>query len=348
LPLVVNTIVPWPFKDRPLLFWFLTFALFEGLSCLIAAYMTEPRPYLGLCLPVAAGLLSVPFSFSYAHHRFIEWAQNVNSFATPISSEHSTNQGIIADKFVLTQLSFFRGSAGMYLTGLALPVWTLYAFYLGDYLLRLSVLQLGFFCLLTILSAFLAGLGLYAIYGASRLIWRLGDGTYRIVVKGHKFGVLSTGRVLGQCYFVIALVCMVYYSSAVFGEGQLNTDFKYWNPPLLMLVLPTAGFISCAFVGCQLPLHRQMVAFKKFELAKIESKLDQLKSHSDEKLTSELRDDIKFYEDRRLETLSLPEWPFGFRGMLGAIGSSFTVLLPTLFSLAAKAAGLHLLPRGGG
>jgi hypothetical protein len=336
LPLVVDTIVPWPFKRHPPLFEVVIFALLATISCVIARYMTEPRPYLGLCLPVAVGLLSVPFAFRFAHRRFIEWARNVNSFADR-PGDHSTDQQD-AEKWVLTQLSFFAGSAGMYWTGLALSVWTLFAFYLGHYFSNLNVLQIAFVGILTALSAFVAGLGLYAIYEASRLIRRLGDGTFRISVKGHKFGVLSTGRMLGECYFVIALVCMVYYTSAVLGQRHLFSDFRYWNPPMLMLVLPTAGFLLFSFIRCQVPIHRQMVTFKKNELAKIERKLDQLNLQIDQSLTSKLREDIKFYEDRKLETLSLPEWPFGFRGMLGAVGSSITVVLPTLFGLLAKAA----------
>src|SRR5713101_1077481 len=82
LPLVVNTIVPWPFKGHPVLFELLTFALLALTSCAIASYMSEPRPYLGLCLPVAVGIVSVPLAFRFAHRRFIEWAGNVNNFAT--------------------------------------------------------------------------------------------------------------------------------------------------------------------------------------------------------------------------------------------------------------------------
>jgi hypothetical protein len=335
LPLVVDTIAPWPFKGRPFLFEIVIFALFAMASCVIASYMSEPRQYLGLCLPVAVGLLSVPFAFRFAHRRFIDWARTVNSFADRVG-RHSADQND-AEKWVLAQLSFFAGSAGMYWTGLGLLVWTLLAFYVGDYFSNLNALQIAFFCILTTLSAFLAGLGLYAIYEASRLIWRLGDGTFRISVKAHKFGVLGTGRMLGECYFVIALVCMVYYTSAVLGQKHLFSDFKYWNPPMLMLVLPTAGFILFSFISCQVPIHRQMVIFKKNELARIEHKLDQLKLQIDKSLTSKLREDIKFYEDRRVETLSLPEWPFGFRGMLGAVGSSITVVLPTLLGLLAKA-----------
>jgi hypothetical protein len=337
LPLVVDTFVPRPFKNRPMVFAGVVAGLFASISSVIAIFMHEPRPYLGLCIPVAFGLVSVPFAFRFAHHRFVEWAQTANSFVVAHGKdERSADEDKDVQQWLLAQLSFFAGSRDMYLTGLMLSVWALLAFYLGDYFSYMNAWQMAFVCGLIGLSAFVAGLGLHAIYGASRLIWRLGDGTHRILVRGHKFGILSTGRMLLQCYFVIALVCMVYYLSAVTGERSFLSELKFWNPPVWMLVLPTAGFILASFVVCQIPLHKQMVTFKRNELAKVERRLDELKKRFEKTFTGKLREEIKFHEDRRLEILSLPEWPFGLKGMLGAIGSSVTVVLPTLFSLIAK------------
>ena len=193
--------------------------------------------------------------------------------------------------------------------------------------------------ILIALSAFVAGLGLYTVFEASRLIFRLGDGTHRILVKSHKFGIVSTGSMLLECYFVIALVCAVYYLSAITGAKSLVSDFKYWNPPLWMLTVPTAVFIFSSFIICQIPLHKQMVRYKRNKLAEVERRLDDLKPKFERSLTTKLREEIKFNEDKRLEILSLPEWPFGLKAMLGAIGSSVTVVLPTLFSLIVKIAG---------
>jgi hypothetical protein len=231
--------------------------LFALISSVIAIFVHEPRPFLGLCIPVAFGLVSVPFAFRFAYHRFVEWAQTANSFVVAHGKdERSADEDKDVQQWLLAQLSFLGGSRDMYLTGLMLLVWTLLAFYLGGYFSDLNAWQMAFTCCLIGLSAFVAGLGLHAVYGATRLIWRLGDGTYRILVKGHKFGILSTGRMLLQCFFVIALVCTVYYLSAVTGERSLS-DFKFWNPPVWMLVLPTAGFILASFVVCQIPLHKR-------------------------------------------------------------------------------------------
>jgi hypothetical protein len=337
LPLVVDRFVPQPFKRNPAVFEFLVFAVFAGISFLIAFRAAESRPYLGLCLPIAFGFMSVPFGFRFAHRQLIDWAKSADSFTTePSGNDRSTQKRILA------QLSFLGGSIEMYVAGVALSGWTLLAFYLGGYFSNLNALQMTFFCVLTGLSAFLAGLGLYAIFEASRLIRSLGDGTYRILVRAHKFGILSTGRMLGRCYFVIALVCSMYFSSAVLGEKILSDGFRVWNPLIWMLVLPTAIFISVAFIAAQMPLHRQMVEFKKSELARIERRLDLLKRSIEKSVTGKLLDEIKLYEDQKTEALALPEWPFGLKGLLGIVGSSVTVVFPTLFNLVLQAAGISL------
>jgi hypothetical protein len=318
------------------------FTLLVGTSIAIAFHSPEPRPYLGLCLPIAAGFLMIPYAARFGHRRLLEWAANVSSFAVA-ASPAATTPGQGADQWVLSELNFFKGSPRMYGAGLCLTAWTLSAFYLGGYFSNLDTLQLAFFCVLVTLSASLAGAGLCAIFCATRMIWRLGDGRYRILVRDHKFGVLSTGRLLGETYFVVACICMVYDVSAVLGERNLYADFKYSNPPLWMLVVPTAVFIAATFICCQVPLHRQMVAFKKTELTRVETRLDQLKSDDEQRISSEQWTYIQFYEDRRKEILSLPEWPFGLKSVLGTVVSSITAGLPTLFSAIGKAVpGFHL------
>jgi hypothetical protein len=81
-----------------------------------------------------------------------------------------------------------------------------------------------------------------------------------------------------------------------------------------------------------------MVEYKQTQLTQLDSALDALhrKVLDSEDTPHDLMEKISIVEGRRTEILSLPEWPFGFRGMLGAVGSSITVLLPTLISLTLK------------
>jgi hypothetical protein len=335
------------------------FFLFAGLiACVVASaasisaatFVPEPRPFLGLCLPIAFGLVSVPLAFTFAHSRFVQWAYTASTFLVAHGAEE---RSAVEDKkiqqWVLGQLSFFnvpKGvcSKGACATAIILAAWTLLSFYLGDYFSYFNLWQRVFVGTLMTLSAFLAGLGLHAIFQASRLICRLGDGRYRIVVKSHKFGILGTGRMLLECYFVIALVCAVYYLSAITGERSLISDLKFWNPPLWMLSVPTAVFVLSSFIICQIPLHKQMIRYKRDKLAKIERRLDELKAKSESSLTTALSEEIKLNKEEKLEILSLPEWPFGLKGTFAAILSSVTVVLPHLVSLIPKLVEGHALP----
>jgi hypothetical protein len=333
-PTIMEEIAPPFFKPHPLRFWSYLMIAFSAASFAIASSMKEPRPYLGMCLPEAVGLFLIPWAFSFTRDRFVIWAGSTKTFVDSRGSLHETVPDV--EKWVLTELSFFNKSPGMYCSGAALAAWTLLAFYLGDYYTSFSWWENGFLWFLTALSACLAGFGLYAIFGATRMMWRFG--VFPIIVKSHKFGVLSTGRILLQCYFAIAFVAAVYYATAVLGEKNLLTQFKYSNPCLLMLVLPTAAFVILSFVSSQFPLHWSMVEYKQTQLTQLDSALDALhrKVLDSEDTPHDLMEKISIVEGRRTEILSLPEWPFGFRGMLGAVGSSITVLLPTLISLTLK------------
>lgn len=55
--------------------------------------------------------------------------------------------------------------------------------------------------LVIFLSASLAGFGIFAIYRGGQAFWSLG--AFAIRVERHKFGVLSSGIVLVQCYLAI-------------------------------------------------------------------------------------------------------------------------------------------------
>jgi len=225
----------------------------------------------------------------------------------------------------------------MYAMGIILALWTLCAFYLGSYFDDLTELEVGYLCCLMALSAGLAGFGLDAIFATGRLIWRFGR-RYRIVVRGHKFGVLSTGRVLGHCFLAVAIVAMIYYSSAIFGLKHLPADLTYRNAPLLMLSAPTLIFIFASFVVCQIPLHIQIIEYKRNQLTDIERILDQLKTRINDNIGSILQRQIGFFENRRTQIMALPEWPFGFSALLAAIGSSIVPVLPSLIGFLVKQA----------
>ena len=53
-------------------------------------------------------------------------------------------------------------------------------------------------------------------------------------------------------------------------------------------------------------------------------------------VSSMLQRKIGFFEGRRTQIVTLPEWPFGFSGLLAAIGSSIVPLVPSLIGFLVK------------
>jgi hypothetical protein len=168
------------------------------------------------------------------------------------------------------------------------------------------------------------------------MVWRLG--TFQIRVKSHKFGVMSTGRAMVECFFVFAVGWSIYCTIVILGLVDLDSArsiidlLLFAKYPFFILVLPTFFAMFVCFIICQIPIHNRIIEFKKNELFDLDNRLDQLNALRAEKLTNEVRDNVEFLEKKRKEVVLLPEWPFGFNVLLGAVGSSFTIILPTLVS----------------
>lgn len=145
---IVERFVPRPIKNHPIVFTGLVAGMFGfAASVVTATLVAEPRPYLGLCLPIAFGFISIPLTFTFAHSRFVQWARTSSAFIV----EHGTEErSAVEDKkiqqWVIDQLSFFRGSKGACVTGIFLAVWTLLAFYVGDYFSPFDAWQTAFVC----------------------------------------------------------------------------------------------------------------------------------------------------------------------------------------------------------
>jgi hypothetical protein len=329
--LAVDRIVPAHLRRYSLFVWLVIAASLAAISAISAAWMDDFRwSFLGLCLPLAAGIFAVPLAFTACHRWLVEWGRGTPAFAAAVDAPAVASASKLApDAWVARQLSLFNGSVAMLVSGAAVSLFALTIYILAGY----PVGQYGFASILStgilLLSAFLAGIGLHAIFCGTRMIWRFGD--FQITVKSHKFGILSTGRALVRCYFAVGLVWGIYVSSAVLGSPQF--DLRMAAIPLLAIAAPAFVAILASFVICQIPLHNRMLEYKRTELLKVERKLDQV-GIGVEELTGKMLQDAQFLEAKRGQILALPEWPSEFRTLLGAFGSSVT---PALLSSAVTA-----------
>lgn len=334
--LVIDRIVPPPFRGVPYLFWFLCFAASAGAAWVISRDMPNGWRYFLFCLSIAAGFLTVPLAFKLAYLRFKSWSEDVPSFV------------VLSDKFgadaladlLSDELSQFRGPASAFVISIPFGVMAALVFWLAGYPVGLGSLSSIFAGVLVACAAFIAGLGLVTIFYGCRTIWRIG--AFAVRVTSNKFEITSTGAMLSQCYLAIAFSWALYSSSAIaWVDGKHLAEAQL---PLILLSAPTFVAFSASFVLCQFPLHLRMLEFKKRELRRIEGLLDQLKPSRVEDLDSACKEKINYFETKRNEAAALPEWPFNSKALWGALVSSVTAVFPALvttgLSSAAKAAGL--------
>jgi len=333
--LVIDRIVPPPFRGAPYLFWFLCFVAFAGASWAISSGMPHGWRYFAFCLSIAAGFLTVPLVFRLAYLRFKGWSENVPSF---VVLDDRFGPDALAG-FLSAELAQFRGPASAFILSVPFGAMAWFVFWLAGYPVGLGSLSSIFAGVLVACSAFVAGLGLVTIFYGCRTIWRLG--AFGVRVRSNKFEITSTGAMLSQCYLAIAFSWALYSVSAIawvdrshLAEAQL---------PLMLLSAPTFVAFSASFIACQFPLHLRMLEFKKRELRTIEDLLDQLKPTRVEDLDSARKERLDYFQMKRNEAAALPEWPFNSKALWGALVSSVTAVFPALvttsLSTVAKAAG---------
>lgn len=331
--LVFERVVPPPFHKHPYFFWVFVCLLLLGVSIGFAWPLANPRAYLGLCIPLALGVLAVPLAFKVCHWRLIEWAKHLDAFTTD-------KDGQAKDRF-LQELSFLKGTAAMTVAGLATGTLAVFAYDQGGYVASNIGLAGAFAYVVIFVSASLAGVGIMAIYRGGQAFWRLG--VFEIRVERHKFGVLSTGIVLVQCYLVIGVTWGFYVSSAVFSMPGEEVLEILMGPPMLLLAAPTLALFLGTFVFCQVPLHKRMVDFKRARLLNTEDILRTLRPESAKELNEETRKKIEYYETQKAQIIALPEWPFNFKSFLGAVASSAMVFMPLPVKLVFGTLSTYLL-----
>jgi hypothetical protein len=285
-----------------------------------------------MCILQIIGLISVPLVVRVCRQLIVEWASNAKKFVTGMRSCRTD-----LDAWLKRELAIFDSSPTMLAGGIALGVLAPIGFSFNDYPIGIESPANIFSSLIVATSAFVAGVGLCVMAYGTRTIWRFGN-AFHISVQSHKFGVLSTGDMLLQCCTLVALIWSAYSCSAVFGVMSSHFEMFSLRNPVWLLAVPSGVLVLTAFIVCQIPLHKRMIEYKRDQLAGIEKVLEELKASEPGLLNSDLLAKIAFFENRRSQAISLPEWPFAFGALLGSVSSACLVVLTTLASSFAKAA----------
>src|SRR5208337_2659425 len=98
--------------------------------------------------------------------------------------------------------------------------------------------------------------------------------------------------------------------------------------PLVVLALPSILLMVVSFIVCQWPIHCRMLEHKQTKLDEIAVLLERLQSDDPGKIDKERREQIAFFQERMSRILAWPEWPFGWRSLLGSMGSGIIAASP--------------------
>jgi len=307
-------------------FWVALTAIVILAAWIIAGYLPANKiAFRSICTYLALGLTTVPLGIDIGYAILLEWSRNVDNFATRKADRVSV--------WFRAEFKFISGDPAMIVCGLALGSLSLTAFYNGHYFDAYPALAGCFLAVIMFVSASFAGMGLYAVFWASRIFWQMGKlENLSLKVQEHRFGILSIGTALFKCWMIIGAIWAIYSATAYVGYTGVHPEDIINLPPMWLLAYPTLPFIIGSFVVCQIPLHRKLIAHKQDEILRIDQMLDEIRPHSVEQITKDCMDKIEFLEKRKEQTRALPDWPFSKISLLGTGASSFTALLPVLFN----------------
>lgn len=210
--------------------------------------------------------------------------------------------------------------------GIVYAGFTYVAFWLGGAFAGLPAAMLVLCGGITLLSGFVCGIGLAAIFFLGRSIWRLGR-DFPVRISEHGFGVLSVGSALLKSYCLVAAVWCCYTASGTFALEEK------WVP-LVALAAPSFVFFIGSFVLCQFPLHRRMVDCKRFALQELDDRLEELKPKGATDMPEDRQRQIDFCISEMKRVSQWPEWPFSFGNLSAVAGVSAGAIAPPLIQIA--------------
>ncbi len=305
-------------QDHPFLSWLTVSVVL--LTAMKASWWTVPVARFGRqIVPVAFAIAVIPLAIRFCYDRLVAWyASMPRLFDAPqekLDGWHALEHRLANDRTRPT-------AAGLVLLLVAVPA-------LSSMTVKLTLLQSVTDWIFQGFGTFMAGVALYYVAAFSYAIWRLGD--FPVTVEHHQAGVRGVGDLMTICWMTAAIIWGAFTSTAVMNPYIRETlpAGADWCWPVFWLCVLPAALIVVSFVVCQLPLHDQMLAYKRRELGEIEGLVGHLLRRMGE-LTEEEMARVKFLEGRTVAVAKLPEWPFDWKSFLWVSTASISFLFPEL------------------
>lgn len=286
----------------------------------------DPR-YLGTLLPLSVGTALVPPAVRTGYWILLRWRRHLYRFAEP--GKMVLDEAESFEEWYLNHFQEFATRPLPLVAAVAFAALALLAFVLGGTLTGLSMAGIAFTLATVIFAGVAAGIGITAVFGLARLVWRIGRSVERVSVEDHKFGVTTTGRSLTKIYLVAGGVWAVFSASAVW------TVPAGWLP-LSLLALPAFVLILISFVYCQIPLHQKMQEEKRRRIAKLDDLRQSLAPNNAGDLDLDTHRKIRSIEQEISRIANLPDWPFQYTSLFGTAGAMLLSQAPTVLQVARE------------
>lgn len=331
-----ETYVPY-FKSRPILFWSSAFVAATAVTVIVGLAQGEVGTrYIGyLSILNIGGILLIPIGLRLCLRLVLDWARSLGSFV-------SINDPDRLKGWYNHHLSFFEGSRVMVLVATVWACVALFAYKRDGFFDPYGATGQVWAAIVLFVAAFLAGCGLWAMVAMARAVHRLGvEFSGVIVVTDGRFGILSTGRMLAQCWAIIGVIWFVYVLSAVhLADVPATLQQAFLNNGVVFMALPSLPMVIISFFGAQISLHEAMLQYKRSEVSHLEHFFRKAKPDDLTNIPKEKQELIEFLQKQLHEAEKLPEWPFTLGALFSVSRSVAITLLPIL--LKAMLALNHL------
>lgn len=288
-----------PFIRTPWISLFIAVLVTGGLLAIFHYARLVPPTFVWVMSLQILGMLSAIFVVWHGAEWFLRWQLDIPAFIDPIDAD-------AIPAWVETRNRTFRASHKATITAVITTTLAIGAYILAwrGEIKEYPTLPLAI-TIFMIPTGYVAGLCIAVLCHFCRFIAALGR--FGIINEDYITGVRSTGRVLVMIYTLATLPWLCYTASALpLPESTL---------PMLLLAFPAVVFYASSFAGCQVPLHRRMVEYKKERITEYAAQLRELEPSSPDELTEERSRIIDYYQEKLNQACYLPEWPFNYKQM---------------------------------